>query len=276
MVKCGDWPIGVCSWSLKGGATELAELKNELGIEHLHLAAGPALGEDGRRYLSEIQKQGWTISCTMIDFPQEDYSTLESIKATGGIAPDDCWQQNEERFTKAIDVTAELGVQFISMHAGFIEVGSSEHAAKFFDRMRFLAYEAASRNIKLLMETGQETADELKRFLEELAYPALAINFDPANVILYNKGEPIESVRKLAPWIEHIHIKDAVRTEQPGTWGSEVPWGDGETGAERFLQTLKEINYEGVLSIERETGEDVFGDIRSAVEKLTRFEKKIR
>jgi len=271
MVNCGDWPIGVCSWSLKGGTTELAKVKNELGVEHLHLAMGPALGEDGRRYLSEIQKQGWIISCAMIDFPQEDYSTLESIKETGGIVPDEFWGQNKERFIQAVDITAELGVNFISMHAGFVKVGNSEYPGKIYRRMRFLADEAASRSIKLLMETGQETASELKQFLQDVAHPALAVNFDPANIILYDKGDPVESVRKLVPWIKHVHIKDAIRTEQPRTWGTEVPWADGEVGADRFLQTLKKINYEGVLSIERESGEDIMGDIIRVVEKLRRF-----
>lgn len=271
MVKCGNWPIGVCSWSLKGGTKELANLKNQTGIEHLHLALGDALKQNGARYISEIQKQGWIITCTMIDFPQEDYSTLESIKATGGIVPDDCWGQNKERFKWAAELTAELGVEFISMHAGFIEAGDSEYARRFCDKMRFLADVAASRDVRLLMETGQETADELKGFLEELSHPSLAVNFDPANMILYNKGNPIESVRKLGPWIRHIHIKDALRAVRPGSWGTEVRWAQGEVGADGFLRAVEEINYQGALSIEREVGEDAFGDIKDAVEKLSGF-----
>jgi sugar phosphate isomerase/epimerase len=75
----------------------------------------------------------------------------------------------------------------------------------------------------------------------------------------------------LAPWIKHIHIKDAIRTKQPGTWGMEVPWGEGEVGDATFLKALKEIGYEGTLAIEREWGDDRFGDIGLAAERLSRF-----
>jgi len=78
-------------------------------------------------------------------------------------------------------------------------------------------------------------------------------------------------VRTLAPWIKHIHIKDAIRTKEPGTWGEEVPWGDGQVGPETFLNTLKEIGYEGALAIEREAGDNRFGDIKLAVERLSGF-----
>ena len=120
----------------------------------------------------------------------------------------------------------------------------------------------------LLLETGQETAQELRNFLEELNNPVIGVNFDPANIILYDKGDPIEAVRVLAPWIKHIHIKDATRTKQPGTWGLEVPWGDGEVGPETFLNVLKEIGFEGTLAIEREAGDDRLGDVKLAAERL--------
>ncbi|MHC4497803.1 MAG: hypothetical protein ACYS21_01665 [Planctomycetota bacterium] len=83
MVKCCDWPVGVCSWSLRTDIGGVAEAMSKLDIEHVHLAAGPALEENGNEYLKAVERQNWTISSTMIDFPQEDYSTLESIKLTG-------------------------------------------------------------------------------------------------------------------------------------------------------------------------------------------------
>jgi L-ribulose-5-phosphate 3-epimerase len=90
-------------------------------------------------------------------------------------------------------------------------------------------------------------------------------------MILYNKGNPIEGVRTLAPWVRHIHIKDAIRADQPGTWGQEVVWATGQVDADNFLKTLHEINYSGVLAIEREAGNDRFGDIKTAVERLKAF-----
>jgi len=137
--------------------------------------------------------------------------------------------------------------------------------------MRHLADAAAEKQITLLMETGQESSQELREFLQELNHPFVGVNFDPANMILYNKDEPAEAVRVLAPWIRHIHIKDAIRTKQPGTWGMEVPWGEGQVGGDSFLKALQEIDYQGTLAIEREAGDDRFGDIRLGVERLSRF-----
>ena len=271
MIKCGVWPVGVCSWSLQMDVAGVADAMDRLDIEHVHLAAGPALEAGGSEYLKSVQQQDWTISSTMVAFPQEDYSTLDSIKETGGIVPDEYWEQNRKLFTRAVEVTSQLGVTYISMHAGFIDSAREEYAAKFHERIRQLADTAADDQITLLMETGQESAQELREFLQDLNHPFVGVNFDPANMILYDKDEPCQAVRVLASWIKHIHIKAAIRTKQPGTWGMEVPWGEGEVGAENFLKALKEISYEGTLAIEREWGDNRFGDIRLAAERLSRF-----
>jgi len=271
MVRCGDWPVGVCSWSLRMDVAGVAEAMRRLGIEHVHLAVRAALEENGNEYLKAVQRQSWTISSTMIDFPQEDYSTLESIRKTGGIAPDEYWERNGKLFSGSVEVTSQFGVKYVSMHAGFIDIARQEYAKRFFDRMRHLADAAAEKQITLLMETGQESSQELREFLQELNHPFVGVNFDPANMILYNKDEPAEAVRVLAPWIRHIHIKDAIRTKQPGTWGMEVPWGEGQVGGDSFLKALQEIDYQGTLAIEREAGDDRFGDIRLGVERLSRF-----
>jgi len=99
----------------------------------------------------------------------------------------------------------------------------------------------------------------------------LGVNFDPANMILYDKGNPVEAVSVLAPWIKHVHIKDALRTKTPGTWGTEVVWGTGEVNSTEFLKVLKRAGFNGALVVEREAGNDRFGDIKSAIDKLRMF-----
>ena len=267
MIKCNDWPIGVCTWSLGNDFDRLGALREQSELSHIHFAVSPILNKNGEDHLLRVQKEGWEITATMIDFPQEDYSSLESIKATGGIVPDESWEGNLKRVSGAIDITAELGVKHLSLHFGFLETG----AGKLADRAKILADKASQKNIQLLMETGQETATELQQFLEELDHPALGINFDPANMILYDKGNPIESVQTLAGWIKHVHIKDAIRSKVPGMWGVEVPWGAGQAGGGEFLKALKQINFVGALAIEREAGDDRLGDIKTAVEALNAF-----
>jgi L-ribulose-5-phosphate 3-epimerase len=267
--RCLDWSVGVCSWSLGNDFDKV----RASGVDCVHLAIVPALAKDGSQYLAKVTKNKLKITATMINFPQEDYSTLESIKATGGIVPDDCWWDNREMALKAIELTAELKVRFLSMHFGFIDIRNPAKAKILIERTKMLADKADEYNITLLMETGQESAQELRDFLEKLHHPALGVNFDPANMILYGKGSPVEAVGILGPWIKHVHIKDALQTKIMGTWGSEVVWGTGEVDADKFLRALKSAGFTGALAVEREGGDDRLGDIKKAVSKLIDFKE---
>jgi len=267
MIRCLDWPIGVCSWSLGNNFGKIATLTGLTGLDCVHLAIAPAMDAKGDNYLAKVEKNNLKITATMISFPQEDYSTLESIKNTGGIVPDECWQTNRDMTFKAIKLTAELKVPYLSLHFGFIEIKSK----KLLDRAKMLADKAGEHGVILLMETGQESADELRGFLEKLRHPALAVNFDPANMILYDKGNPIEAVGVLSPWLKNVHIKDALRTRSPGEWGTEVVWGTGEVNVGKFLRALKQAGFKGALAVERETGNNRLGDIKTAVNMLRNF-----
>ena len=105
----------------------------------------------------------------------------------------------------------------------------------------------------MAFETGQETADLLRRTLDDLKCPNLKVNFDPANMILYDKGDPIRAVEILGPDIRSVHVKDAIRTKVPGTWGEEVPLGQGQVNIKKFVQTLKKVGYRG-LAVHRARG----------------------
>ncbi len=112
----------------------------------------------------------------------------------------------------------------------------------------------------------------LLRFFEDVNRPNLRINFDPANMILYGTGDPIEALRTLARHVVSVHCKDGdwPPQDQPGALGTERPLGKGSVGIERFIGALKEIGYQGILSVEREAEnqEERIRDIRSAIELL--------
>ena len=90
-------------------------------------------------------------------------------------------------------------------------------------------------------------------------------------MILYNMDNPLDAFRRLAPFVPHLHIKDATRTKVPGTWGSEVVWGAGEVNAFAFLDVLDECGYEGPIVIEREAGTQRVKDIATAVRRLLAY-----
>jgi len=126
---------------------------------------------------------------------------------------------------------------------------------------------AAEQGVTLAFETGQESADLLRQTLDDLAAPNLMVNFDPANMLLYDMGDPIRAVETLGPDIRSVHVKDARRPRVAGQWGEEVPLGEGEVDIPRFLQVLKRVGYTGPLVVEREVG-DQAGRLRDVAHGL--------
>jgi L-ribulose-5-phosphate 3-epimerase len=271
MIQCLGRPIGICSWSLKNDLKLLDQLREKTGIDRLHLDINPAINGLCEHYLSEYQSAGWHFSATMVGFAQEDYRSLDSIKKTGGIVPDECWAGNRERVFKAIDITAGLGVKYLEFHFGFIDEAGSDGFKRLAQKARELADRAGKNDVVLLAETGQETAETLKSFLEYLNHPGLAINFDPGNMILYGKGNPVKAVETVGKWIRHLHVKDAIASQIPGRWGTEVKWGDGEVDRQGVLKAIEVAGFEGTLSIEREAGASRISDIETAAARLREY-----
>ncbi len=267
MIACQQWPIGICGWSLKNDVSLLAKLLDLTGMTHLHLSLDPDFDSDNRDYLDAIEEQQWQPTATMIGFAQEDYSTLDSIRQTGGIVPDQDWDRNKQKILRAIELTASIKLKYLTFHFGFID----NTKPKLRERVKFLADAAGEKNVMILMETGQENAETLRDFLTELYHPALGVNFDPANMILYGKGDPVQALETLAPWVKHVHIKDALRSPVAGEWGREVPWGEGDFDNNEFLRSLSRIGYQGALAIEREAGSTRMQDIQNTVGALQQF-----
>ena len=269
--------LGVCSWSFRLPLDKVADEMKKLNLKRIHLALQPFLEGTSRHGVAEgadalekvkarIASGEWVLSATMIGFPQENYSTLEMIRKTGGVVPDDAWEANKKIIVAGAKLSAELKAPVLTMHAGFLDESDAVALKKYTDRVKFIVDTCGEAGVPVAFETGQETAADLAKFMPTV--PGAGVNFDPANMILYAKGNPVEAVRTLAPWIRHVHLKDAVLTKKPGTWGTEVPWGDGEVDAPRFLAELKAAGYKGNFAIEREGGNDRTGDIALAAKRL--------
>lgn len=269
--------LGVCSWSYKLPLDQVAEEMKKIGLTRINLALQPFLEGDERHGKAEdagarertekrLASGEWKITSTMISFNHEDYTTLESIRKTGGIVPDEHWDADRALVERAAKLTGEWKVPYMLMHAGFLDEHDRAAFDKYLYRVKTLRDICAKYGVQLILESGQETADDLARFMPLVE--GVGINFDPANMILYNKGVPVDAVRKLAPWIKHMHIKDAKYTKTPGTWGEEVPWGDGEVNAALFLKTLDEVGYTGAFAIEREAGDNRVADIALAARRV--------
>jgi sugar phosphate isomerase/epimerase len=262
--------LAVCSWSLQAASPrELVAKLSAIGIRRVQLALDPLREspEIWRETEMLFQKNKVEIISGMFGCLGEDYSTLESIRMTGGIAPDSTWEPNLKAIHANAGIAAKLGLRLVTFHAGFLPHEKNDPVfTKMLDRLRTVADIFATHEITLGLETGQETAPALATFLKELNRPNVGVNFDPANMILYGKGNPVEALRVLAPWLLQVHIKDARRTEIPGTWGAEVAAGSGEVDWPEFFAMLRGLKFTGDLVIEREAGGQRVADIITARE----------
>src|SRR5438874_4509931 len=266
--------IGVCSWSLQvKSVPELQRLLKRLGTDVVQIACGDphhAAWEEGDREPEAARAAGFRMTGAMLGFPGEDYTTPQTIQHTGGFGNPATRAERLERFAWALDRTRALGLADLMLHAGFIPEPGGPDRRPFLDTLGKVSAMAQAKGVTVAFETGQETADLLRLTLDELKCANLKVNFDPANMLLYDRGDPIRAVETLGPDIRSVHVKDANRPTVPGTWGEEVPLGKGEVNIARFIQTLKQVGYRGPLCIEREVGnqEQRVADIAHGVRHL--------
>jgi sugar phosphate isomerase/epimerase len=260
--------LAVCSWSLQpADPAHLLHQVQATGLKRVQLALDP-LRENPKVWgkASELLAvNGIAVVSGMFGTVGEDYSTLETIKRTGGLVPDETWEENWQNIKRINALAERLGLKLVTFHAGFLPHEETvPDFATIFDRIAQVADLFEEEGIDLGFETGQETAATLRNFLEKLNRPNVGVNFDPANMLLYDKGDPIEALRTLGPWLKQCHIKDANRPKEPGTWGEEVVVGTGQVDWRAFFTTLKEVDFHGDLCIEREAGAQRVADIRAA------------
>ena len=250
--------VGVCSWSLQvTSVPELQRFLEDLDIDVVQIALGDphhASWEEGDDFAKAAKAAGFRMSSAMLGFPGEDYTTPQTIAATGGFTPADLREERLQRVAWAVDKTLELGLDMFMLHAGHIPHEAGAERTAMMDCLAKSADMAGAKGVTIALETGQETGQDLKRVLTDLALPNLKVNFDPANVILYDMGNPIESLELLGEYVIHVHCKDANCTKTKGDWGEEVILGEGQVDMARFVETLNRIGYGGPLCIEREVG----------------------
>ena len=266
--------IGVCSWSLQ--VTSVPELKgfmDRLGIDVVQIACGDphhASWDEGDAMPAAAKAAGFRMSGAMLGFPGEDYTSPATIEKTGGFGDPATRPERLARFEWGLARTKELGLSDIMLHAGFIPAVGEPARKPFLDTLAKVSDLAKRAGITVAFETGQESASLLRTTLDDLKCPNLKVNFDPANMLLYNMDDPLKVLDLLAPDIRSVHMKDANRPPQSGVWGEEVPLGRGQTNTKAFVKALKRVGYRGPLCIEREVGtqEERFQDIEHGVRFL--------
>ncbi len=267
--------LAVCTWSLQPTEPDqVFRALDRIGIRRIQCAIDPLRENPAGwgKFASRCAAEGVNIVSGMFGCEGEDYTTMETIRRTGGIVPDATWPTNWRNIQRTAEIAGEMGLCVVTFHAGFLPHEESDPAfAVLLERMQRVADVFAARKIHLGLETGQETADTLAAFLRLLGRDNVGVNFDPANMILYDKGDPIAALRLLLPWLKQCHLKDANRTRVTGTWGDEVPVGTGQVNWKEFFAVLRDAGFSGGCCFEREAGAQRVEDIRQGREFVTQL-----
>ena len=267
--------IGVMFWA---GRDNLAELR-AMGVQSGQLGVGGDVAltaQAAADWREQIAQAKFSIATVVCAYQGEDYADIPTVQRTVGFIPAATREAREQRTLEASDFAAALGVKSIACHIGFVpEDRSDPDYVAVRAMVRRICDRAEEHGQSFALETGQEPADTLLRFLDDAECPNLKINFDPANMILYGSGDPIEAFEKLAAHVVSVHAKDGdwPPAGKPGALGSEKPLGQGAVGIPRFVEALKRAGYRGSVNVEREIEDQTqrLADIAMAVRLLKSF-----
>ena len=245
---------GVMFWAGRDALADVCSAGVRCG--QLGLPGGMELnGAAAAQRKQALDAAGFRVVTVFAAYEGESYADIPTVQATVGFIPRATRAEREARTLAVSDFAAVLGVKSIACHIGFVpEDAADPDYGAVREVVRRVCDHAAAHGQSFALETGQERADVLLRFLADCGRDNLGINFDPANLILYGTGEPIAALRTLAPHVLSVHAKDGdwPPRDEPGALGSERALGQGAVGIDRFVGALKELGFRGTLNVERE------------------------
>ncbi len=200
--------------------------------------------------------------------------------STLGLVPESYRAMRMKELIKGADFAAMLGVKNMATHVGFIpENPSTKEYRDLCEALRYIVAYCKTKGLNFNFETGQETPVTLMRMITDIGQDNVGINLDPANLILYGKGNPVDALDLFRGRINGVHVKDADYTTSFYNLGEEKVVGEGSVNFPVFLPKLIAQGYTGDLYIEREiSGEQQITDIKKTfdyVKNLLRQEKEI-
>jgi len=276
------WPIGVFA-SIDAGLGVKLEVAQELGVPTIHLHAPKRetrTDEHAEQFLTRLKSMNIEITAVFGGFEGESYADIPTTQRTVGLVSPETREGRTAEMKEIAQFARRLGCDVVALHLGFIPHDKTDPLYQgALQVTQDLCDFVAGIDQRLHLETGQETADGLLQFMDDVGRENLYANFDPANMILYGTGDPIEAVKKIGSRVGSVHCKDGKWSANPGQeWGQETPLGEGDVGMETFLRALNEIGYTGPLTIEREIPEEPErqkAEIGQAVALLNRLKNEI-
>ena len=279
-----QFPIGVMVNSFRLPFRQAVEKAVEVGAKgiQMYTVSGEMAPENltpqkRREVLDIIQSNGLAVSALCGDFGQGFGNRGKNPELI-------------ERSKRVLDLAKDLAANVVTTHIGVVPEDKNVDRYKIMQEACFTLSRYADQNhAHFAIETGPERAEVLKAFLDSLGSHGVAVNLDPANLVMVTGDDPVKAVYTLKDYIVHTHAKDGIKLAdknpeiiyglieeeiQAGEAFREVPLGAGGVDFPKYLAALDDIGYKGYLTIEREVGENPAADIRTAVEFLEKILKE--
>ncbi len=274
--------LGVITDCFKSNLNESIELAKKLGFSGIQIYA--TTGEFSPEVLTEERKQ--EIKNKLNEYGLE-ISALCGDMGGYGFQKEEDNPTRIEKTKRIIDLAEEFGTKVITTHIGVIPSDKAEPRYKvMLDALTECGIYAKKKGITLAIETGPESAATLLQFLRDTKGD-VGVNLDPANFVMVTDQDPVEAVEMLAEYIVHTHAKDGVMLKKTdpkiiydhfATGGiealnvadyfKETPLGEGNVDFPAYINALKNIGFNGYLTVERETGSNPVADIELAYNML--------
>ena len=272
-------------------------LASNEGKKPLRLGLIIAIGRDPGAAIAKVRDLG-LVSCQVFvsDFDPQDAAPLRraldqnKIEATSlvvggpgrevwdfydgpltiGLVPRDTRAARIAHLKKTSDFAKQCGIPAVQTHCGFIPENPNDPLYKeVVTAMREVAEYCKRNGQNFRYETGQETPITLVRAIRDVGLDNQGVNFDLANLILYGKANPVDAIETLAPYVQGIHAQDGLFPTNAHQLGEEVPIGKGKVDFPLIIARLKQLQYGGAVTIEREiSGPRQIEDVRAAKEYL--------
>lgn len=195
---------------------------------------------------------------------------------------------------RAVDLAMELDCPVITTHIGVVpEDKANPRYAVLKEACSEIGEYAYTHGCTMAVETGPEKISTLRALLDESGGKGLGINYDPANLVMIQADDEVQGVYAAGDMIVHTHAKDGrnynpidpvefyeafakygLDWEEGSHYCVETPLGEGSVRWVEYLRALRDVGYDGFLTIEREikNGAD---DIRMAVGFLREVMQKM-
>lgn len=240
--------------------------ENDIPSCQLSVAPGLQTPEHAGIISGACEKTGMEITAMVGTWSGPKEWNFRRGPQTLGIVPPAYRADRLAELVRCADLAKSLGVPYVCTHMGFIpETPGDALYNDFIASARWLAAEYQKRGIGLNFETGQETPVTLLRAIHDIGMENIGLNFDPANLLMYGRANPVDALDIVGKYVRGVHAKDGEYPTNGYELGQEKPLGQGRVGFGAFVGKLREIGYDGALTIEREiSGEQQRKDVLAA------------